>query len=173
MWIGSRHMLRLAKTSRDGQLYTCVSALVLSAFMIEAYINHLGKLKESDWDRLERKLSKTKKFLKLAKDAGLTISLNDRPYQSLTKLFAYRDSMAHGKTVTEKIDTKVRSGFSISASIPGAEWQEFTTMEMTEQLLLDAENIIRELHKASGFTDDPFGSGGGGLYAISPTEILI
>ena len=40
MRTGARHMLELAKASRDGQLYTCVSSLVLSAFMLEAYLNH-------------------------------------------------------------------------------------------------------------------------------------
>lgn len=164
MWIGARHMLSLAKASPDGQLYTCVSALVLSAFMIEAYLNHLGRLKRSDWDSIERKYPKTRKFLMFANEAQLTVSLNERPYQSLATLFAYRDSMAHGRTVTEEVDAEVQSGLSISASIPGAEWQEFATVETAEQLLTDAEAIIRELHKASGFADDPFGSGGGGLY---------
>lgn len=163
-------MLSLAKTSRDGQLYTCVSALVLSAFMIEAYLNHLGRLKCPDWDSIERNYSKTKKFLKFAGEAQLIVSLNVRPYRSLETLFAYRDSMAHGRTVTEEVDAEVQSGLSISDSIPGAKWQEFATVETAEKLLTDAEVIIRELHKASGFADDPFLSGGGGLYALSPTE---
>jgi len=170
MWLGARHMLSLAKASRDGQLYTCLSALVLSAFMIEAYLNHLGRLKKSDWDSLERRYPKTRKFQMFADEAKLAISLNERPYKSLVTLFAYRDSMAHGRTVTEEVDAEVQSGLSISASIPGAEWQEFATVKTAEQLLTDAEVIIRELHQASGFTDDPFGSGGSGLYALSPTE---
>ena len=163
-------MLSLAKASPDGRIYTCVSALVLSAFMIEAYLNHLGRVKRPDWDSVERKYPKTRKFLMFANEVGLTVSLSDRPYQSLATLFTYRDSMAHGRTITEEVDAEVQSGFSFSTAIPGAEWQEFATVETTEQLLIDAEAIIRELHKASGFSDDPFNSGGSGLYAISPTE---
>ena len=60
MRTGARHMLELAKASREGQLYTCVSSLVLSAFMLEAYLNHLGRLKNPDWDAIERKYSKKK-----------------------------------------------------------------------------------------------------------------
>lgn len=164
MWIGARHMLGLAKESKEGQLYTCLSALVLSAFMLEAYLNHLGGLKHKDWDTRERKQSKTQKFHTFATEAGINENLTERPYKSLVTLFAYRDSMAHGKTVTEEIDAEVDIGSSISASIPRAEWQQFATLETVEELLTDAVAIIRQLHAASGYRDDPFGSGGGGLF---------
>ena len=170
MWIGAGHMLELAKASRYGQLYTCVSSLVLSAFMLEAYLNHLGRLKNPDWDAIERKYPKTQKFQMFAREAGLNVALNDRPYLSLVPLFDYRDSMAHGKTVTEEIDAEIQIESSISAAIPGAEWQQFATVEKAEELLTDAVSIVRKLHAGSGYRDDPFGSGGGGLYAISHAE---
>ncbi|WP_321821735.1 MULTISPECIES: hypothetical protein [unclassified Burkholderia] len=163
-------MLDLAKASREGQLYTCLSALVLSAFMLEAYLNHLGGLKHKDWDALERKQSKTKKFRTFAAQSGINVNLTERPYKSLVTLFAYRDSMAHGKTVTEEIDAEVDIDSSIAASIPSAEWQQFATLDTAEELLTDAVAIIRQLHAASGYHDDPFGSGGGGLYAVSHTD---
>lgn len=163
-------MLELAKASRDGQLYTCVSSLVLSAFMLEAYLNHLGRLKNPDWDAIERKYPKTTKYRMFAKEAGLSASLGDRPYLSLVTLFAYRDSMAHGRTVTEEIDAEMQIDSSISAAIPGAEWQQFATVAKAEELLTDAVFIVRELHAASGYRDDPFGSGGNGLYAISHAD---
>ena len=170
MRTGARHMLELAKASRDGQLYTCVSSLVLSAFMLEAYLNHLGRLKNPDWDAIERKYPKKQKFQMFAEKAGLNITLSDRPYRSLVTLFDYRDSMAHGRTVTEDIDTGIQIESSISAAIPGAEWQQFATVEKAEELLTDAVSIVHELHAASGYRDDPFVSGGGGVYAISHTE---
>ena len=105
-----------------------------------------------------------------AEKAGLNITLSDRPYRSLVTLFDYRDSMAHGRTVTEDIDTGIQIESSISAAIPGAEWQQFATVEKAEELLTDAVSIVHELHAASGYRDDPFVSGGGGLYAISHTE---
>jgi hypothetical protein len=169
MYSGAKYMLGIAKESKDGQLYTCISALIFSAFMLEAYLNHLGRIKHPDWDKIERKYPKIKKFTRFAEEAGLTLSLNNRPYQSLVKLFTYRDSMAHGKTVTEEIYAEVESGLSISACIPRPEWQEFATVDTVEELLTDAIAIVRELHKASGYLDDPFGSGGSGLYVMSQT----
>jgi hypothetical protein len=164
MWIGARHMLRLAKESQDGQLYTCLSCMVLTAFMLEAYFNHLGQLKHADWEKIERKLSKAKKFTKLANAAGLEPKMNDRPYSSLLRVFAFRDAMAHARTMKEQIDVEVELGDSIAKSLPGPEWQEMITVENAEEILEDAVSIIRELHKAAGYIDDPFATGGGGVY---------
>ncbi|MDS0850435.1 hypothetical protein [Burkholderia cenocepacia] len=163
-------MLDLAKASKDGQLYTCLSALVMSAFMLEAYLNHLGGLKFKDWDARERTLSKLKKFRTFAAQSGIKLNFTERPHKSLVTLFAYRDSMAHGKTVTEEIDAEIDIDSSIATSIPSAGWQQFATLETAEELLTDAVAIIRQLHTTSGYHDDPFGSSGGGLYAISHTE---
>ena len=163
-------MLNLAKESQDGQLYTCVSALVFSAFMLEAYLNHLGRLRHANWDDIERRYPKLKKYLMFAKDAKLQVQMEKRPYISLNRLFAFRDSMAHGKTISEEIDVEIEVSQSLASSPPRSEWQQFASAETAEELLNDAVALIRELHKASGYRGDPFGSGGGGLYAVSTPQ---
>jgi len=47
---GAKYMLELAQNTQEGQLYTTVAALVFSAFTLEAYLNHLGKLRNKEWD---------------------------------------------------------------------------------------------------------------------------
>lgn len=167
MWIGARHMLKLAKTSEDGQLYTCISVLTFSAFMIEAYLNHLGALKHRDWNEIERKFGKLRKYTDFAQQADLRFDLNMRPYSSMVRLFAFRDQMAHGRTTKEDLDLEFVVGESLAASLPTAEWQQFASPDNAEFLLQDGVAIIRELHSASGYIDDPFGTGGGGMYAVS------
>ena len=163
-------MLSLAKESQDGQLYTCLSCMVLSAFMLEAYFNHLGQLKHANWESIERKLSKAKKFANLATAAGLAPAMNDRPYSSLVRVFAFRDAMAHARTMKDEIDIEVQLSDSLAKSLPGPEWQELITIENAEQILEDAVSIVRELHKAAGYGDDPFGTSGSGIYVASRGE---
>lgn len=167
MWIGARHMSDLARGSQDGQLYTCLSCMVLTAFMLEAYFNHLGQLSHTNWKEVERKLPKAKKFARFSKDAGLTPKMDCRPYSSLIRLFAFRDAMAHGRTLTEEIDMEFDFDESIAKSLPGPSWQQLITLEHAEELLEDAVAIIRELHEASGYKDDPFATGGGGVYVAT------
>ena len=39
-----------AKTKRDGWFYECLTANILAAFKVEAYLNHLGPLLFRDWE---------------------------------------------------------------------------------------------------------------------------
>jgi hypothetical protein len=144
--------------------------MVLTAFMLEAYFNHLGQLKHANWEKIERKLSKAKKFMKLATEAGLGPNISERPYSSLVRVFAFRDAMAHARTIKEEIDVEVELGDSVAKALPGPEWQEMITVENAEEILEDAVSIVRELHKAAGYIDDPFATGGGGIYVAQRGE---
>lgn len=62
MNIGATHMLELAESSDEGQLYNLVSSITFSVFTLEAYFNHLGANLHDDWLTKERKLSKLKKY---------------------------------------------------------------------------------------------------------------
>jgi hypothetical protein len=62
MHIGAKQMLEQATQSEIGQLYNIISCLTFSAFTLEAYFNHFGKLRDENWDGIERKSSKLKKY---------------------------------------------------------------------------------------------------------------
>lgn len=166
---GARHMLELAEATQDGQLYTTTSALVYCAFTLEAYLNHLGKLRHADWDEIERNYGKRRKYETFAQAAGLQIDYTRRPYCTLVELFAFRDRMAHGKTVTGNVSVLV------DASVPrlpqimsDSDWQAFATIENTRQAIEDVEVLVRELHAACGHSGDPFERAGGGIYGVTP-----
>lgn len=44
------------------------------------------------------------------------------------------------------------------------------TVETAETLLADAESIVRELHRTSDLSGDPFGSGGSCFYMATRSE---
>lgn len=156
-------MLNLAKANEEGRIYTCTASLLLSAFMIEAYLNHLGNLRNKEWDKIERKIPKLEKYKILAEATDISFDKNRPPQKSMIELFAFRDSMAHGKTTTDIIDISLEA-FPSKSIIPAAAWQKFATLEKAEQLLKDAITIIKELHQANGYKKDPFASAGQGFY---------
>ena len=164
MKIGAEHMLELAKSTREGQLYTCVSSLTLAAFMVEAYFNHLGAQVDKDWEKKERKLSKLKKLEAFAKRLSPQPNLSERPFASVTKLFTFRDWMAHGRTLEEVVNAEIEYAEEIAGSLPGAEWQEFATVENASLLLSDAISVVEILHEAHDQRPKPFLDGGGGIY---------
>lgn len=166
---GAKHMLELAEATRDGQLYTATSALVYCAFTLEAYLNHLGKLRHAGWDDVERSYGKRRKYEMFAQAAGLQIDYARRPYSTLVELFAFRDCMAHGKTETENVSVLIDANAPrLPQIVSNSDWQAFATIENARQAISDVERLVRELHAASGQRGDPFERAGGGRYGVTP-----
>lgn len=166
---GAKHMLELAEATRDGQLYTATSALVYCAFTLEAYLNHLGKLRHAGWNDVERSYGKRRKYEMFAQAAGLQIDYARRPYSTLVELFAFRDRMAHGKTETENVSVLIDANAPrLPQIVSNSDWQAFATIENARQAISDVERLVRELHAASGQRGDPFERAGGGRYGVTP-----
>ncbi|GAA3990598.1 hypothetical protein GCM10022279_12160 [Comamonas faecalis] len=165
--IGAKHMLELAERTSEGQLYTLTSALIYCAFTLEAYLNHLGKLRHSDWDEIERRRSKRQKFETFARSANLEFDYARRPYVTLVQLFAFRDRMAHGKTVTEDVSMLIDADVPrLPQIVSESDWKAFATIENARHAIEDVEMLVRELHAACGYKDNPFGRMGGGIYGV-------
>lgn len=114
MHIGAKFMLKLAEEDEEGQLYTLVASLIFSAFTLEAYLNHLGKLRSKEWDEIERRHSKLEKYKLFAQAAEIKFDFNVRPYCTLKELFSFRDRMAHEKQprkLSQPTSTHMRNAF--------------------------------------------------------------
>jgi hypothetical protein len=167
MNIGATHMLELAESSDDGQLYNLISCITFSAFTLEAYFNHLGSHLHDDWQSKELKLSKLQKYKSFCKDLKIDIDFSKRPYSTITKMFSYRDTMAHGKTTCDQVNKNIAIEIDNPTNFSaGAPWLEFSTIENSKMVLNDMQQVVKELHLAAGFKGDPFISTGSGLFAI-------
>ena len=168
MRTGARDMLERAEAAREGQVYALVASLIFSAFTLEAYFNHLGRLLHTDWEAVERGLPKLKKYTTFAKEAKVAYDLGARPYRTMVALFAFRDRMAHGRTTTEDIDAVIDIDAPRLPQLGAdAEWQAFATVDNAKIAIADVEHLIKELHAASGQSGNPFASAGGGLYGVA------
>jgi hypothetical protein len=168
MYMGAKHMLQLAGESEHGQLYNIISCITYCAFTLEAYFNHLGSERNSDWKKIERKIPKSEKYKLFCQALNIEYNLSNRPYKTMAEVFSYRDQMAHGKTTVEKIDKTIDGDFDDLKSFDvGPDWKTYSTIEQARMAVSDTKDIIQELHTAAGFTNDPFLSSGGGVYRIS------
>ncbi len=165
--IGAKHMLSQAEQTENGQLYNLVGCLTFSAFTLEAFFNHFGKLKNPEWDKIERKYSKLKKYKLFCDECDIKYNFDIRPYSTIIALFKFRDTMAHGKSTTESIEKTVK----VDPAHPnrfsaGSGWMEYATFENAYKTISDVEQIIIELHTAGGFQGNPFANLGGGFFGI-------
>jgi hypothetical protein len=170
MNIGATHMLCMAERTDEGQLYNLISCIIFCAFTLEAYFNHLGAIKYDDWIKEERSLSKLKKYTKFCKDLNVSYDFNVRPYSTLTEVFRFRDTMAHGKTSVDEIEKEMEIELDkVNYFSAGAEWKEYATLANAKKALNDVHELIKELHQSENLGNDPFNTTGGGFFAISHT----
>ena len=88
--------LRNAEKEIEGQLYNCMYCIIFCAFMLEAYINHLGACKDPGWDEWDRDQHPTleSKFEKL----NLNQVLTESEKHKVSQLMKVRNSIAHSRT---------------------------------------------------------------------------
>lgn len=133
-----------------------MASLIFSAFMMEAYLNHLGRRIFKCWGNLGW-LSPSSKLNLIAEKLGVEKDEGKRPYRTFSELFKFRNSVAHGKSVLLKSDNQILlvddTSDSFMREFLETRWEKYCTSESGKRALEDTETIIRELHNATGITD--------------------
>jgi hypothetical protein len=166
---GAKVLLGMANKQEDGSYYTIMGGLVLTAFGFEAYLNHVGETLIQFWEDIE-KIKVRGKYSVLCKVLHIKPDYSSRPHQTLTVLFDFRNSIAHGRTETiDKIDD-VDSSLPFYNLMPKTKWEEFCTLDNAQRAYDDTKKIITELHRKAnlGEGDNPFLSSGISTASISP-----
>lgn len=167
MYIGARHLLEKSKENEEGQLYNLIGCILFCAFTLEAYFNHLGEKCDEDWNKKERKLSKLKKYEQFCKQLEITSDYSVRPYSTIRFLFEFRDFIAHGKSTSDSIRKEVTICFEKpDLKSIRAPWMEPVTIENATIAMDDVTTLIKELHLAAGYEDNPFNDLGSSLFGI-------
>ncbi|WP_280041156.1 hypothetical protein [Pseudomonas sp. Hg5Tf] len=156
--IGARSALRAAAESTDGQLYNLLNAMVMSAFTVEGYFNHLGeKFGYPEWNNGEDRRTKIwDKYPMLRKKVGLQSAKIKESYPLVADLLDFRNSIAHGRTATHKIDQAVDGvKWPHREKIPVG-WQVPLNPEHVQDCFESMRQLIIELNVAAGLGDKPF-----------------
>lgn len=158
----SRVILEKAEQDPEGSFYQVMASLIFTAFMMEAYLNHIGQLIFKCWNDLEERLSPKSKLNLIAEKLGLITNYGKRPYQTFSELFKFRNSVAHGKSVSLKseqirlVDGKFDKYVHEFLETP---WEQYCTSKNAKLALEDMEAIMEEVHKAAGMTGSLFNFG--------------
>jgi len=161
LWYTSKVLLQKGIGEPDGSFHQFMASLVLTAFSFEAFLNHIGKklFKSHAWAAIER-LSPKEKLHVIAELLNVQIDYGARPWQIIKTLFDFRNSIAHGKTVTLKESELVAMNDDFDRrfrSILLTEWEAHCTRDNADRAREDVQTMIETLHKACNFTDDfPF-----------------
>lgn len=163
MWHTSYCLLVKGQADEKMSVHQFRASLVFTAFTLEAYLNHIGAKLFSCWKDLER-LSPKEKLNVIAERLDLKINYGNRPWQIMTKLFQFRNDIAHGKSIkvrSEKIvPLEKHSDDDFSELFERTRWEKYCTQPNAVRARDDAKRIVETLHEAAGFKDDfPFVSG--------------
>jgi hypothetical protein len=170
----AEYFLELARKTEEGQLYTTVTSLIHSAFTHEAFLNSLGPKVISFWDELDR-LPVAKKLKIICKRLGYRPDYGSRPYQTLGKLFRFRNRLAHGRDEVVRVEGKeIKVASDIDYfNILGPDWEKYSTVENAANALEDITAIANDLSERAGiekFLGYPFGSLGSGSWHIHDSD---
>jgi hypothetical protein len=162
--------LELAETQVEGQFYSAQASIVFSAFTHEAFLNTLGPKIVKEWADHERDRPGDKLNL-ICKRIGYKPNRGRRPYQTLKRLFKFRNLIAHGREETIRVEGKIvpkqdKSGYL--NAIEG-EWEKYCTVNNARRAYDDVRAIAVDLCRNTGIQDFagfPFGSPASGLFRV-------
>jgi hypothetical protein len=161
---------RAARGERDGIGLEIIAGLTLLAFEVEARFNFLGAKLMQAWD--ERMPAKTK-VKKVCKHLGVTPDFSVRPYLNISKLKAFRDTLAHGKPEDKHFNEEVvATAEELEAmGILHADWESYIDHVFLEEAYDDVEQIWKTLLTKSGLTVfDTLTHGGSHMSFIEQAE---
>lgn len=167
------YFLKCAEKSLAGQFFTSQASLLFSAFTHEAFLNTLGPKILSFWTELEY-LRPQQKLTIIAHTLHHKPDFSQRPYQTLKALFDFRNTMAHGRDETIRLDGEAVPYSPVGMYAINAVWVAYCTVENAKRALEDVEAIARDLsdkaniEKMAGY---PFGSPESGSMRITGQSI--
>ncbi len=150
--------LEQAEGTEEGRFYNCMNSIILSAFCIEAYLNHIGSELLPYWDEeVKKNLSVHNKLKIICHHLNMSPDYSHLPFQSFRHIVKYRNLLAHA--ITEKLSDKGTQIVSDGERIrdPKTWWEKHTKLQTAKRWLADTESMITEIHKAAGKEGIPFG----------------
>ncbi|MEA1958128.1 MAG: hypothetical protein U9N44_00415 [Chloroflexota bacterium] len=153
--------LEQAVQTNEGSFYNCLCSIVMNAFCLEAYLNHVGKERFSDWDE---RASPLDKLDRVARDANIAIDYGKRPFQSVRLTNKFRNSLAHGTTAILPISYSETSPAKRKVRDQKTQWEKTCTLRNAKRYLDDFEQVINLIHERYGLDWPPFGVLGTSFY---------
>jgi hypothetical protein len=155
--------LEAAKLELPGRNYHYVTAVIFSAFAVEAAVNHVGIDHVPDWSKDERGMGGwEKKLTALATKFGMPLDFTTGPAHTVKAAFEVRDKLAHGKTWGGE-QCYLDDGQGWDEGFP--DWLLACLNEpRARQVITDARELIMRLFDKAGYPPVNLHSMGQGVY---------
>jgi hypothetical protein len=142
LWHASECVLAAGVAQPVGSSWQFLSSIILTAFAFEAYVNHVGPKVLSCWESLERLSPNAKlQLLCVTLKVNLPGTKGERPLQTVSELFKFRNTLAHGRSET------------ITPEPKNIDIDELDTYR-TQRLLSDWEQLIENCDFAKRARED-------------------
>ena len=156
LWSTCQRQLAVARAETRGSWYFHLTAMMMGFMTFESYINFLGtKLAPELWAnershfRSGQYAGTAGKLLKLCELHGVAFpDKGSRPYQSLTKLKALRDFVAHGKP--DEFEMTVSHPEGTNPALIKYTLDDYVSEQQAEETIADVRAQIEALHAAFG-----------------------
>lgn len=159
--------LKAAQEDERGSFYELLNCLVMSAFSVEAYINHLGAILSEDFKKFENK-NVWDKYKKLRKLTSLSNGGIPEIHPVIAKLLDFRNLIAHGKTENNGFDLDVPELVLPLPTEPQViGWRTYVTRSIAEEVVESVKLLVSELHSAAGEGEFPFSTTVTGMYSLT------
>jgi len=156
----------------DGGFFKLITIMVFSAFCLEAFLNHTGRMYFPYWMQEEVNKTPDEKLKLVLGKLELTPDFGSRPFQTFGDIFRFRNKIAHGKT--EYLQLEVRGNFLATEDhpLPYSEWEELVSENNAEIFMSDTDEIVKIIHRKAGFKSDHFGLGSFSWETLPPKNIF-
>jgi hypothetical protein len=168
LYSGARRELEAAEQTVQGQFYRVMNCLILQAFTVEAYLNHLVEGPEEHGMELVFKKTRPNVWEKYAAIAN---ALQIKPiklveaYPHVAAILEFRNNLAHGRTESISIN-KIVDAHEAPLKAPDDQfpnWMNFCGIENARMGLSNVRELIERLHEKAGLGKYPLNSLGGGM----------
>lgn len=154
LWHASLCVLEKGVSDERGSSWQFLSSAVLTAFAFEAYLNHVGPTVLACWAQVER-LPPLAKFELLCERLSVRFpgGSSARPLQTVFKLFEFRNTVAHGRSVEVVAKPELRDiNDKLDAQLgemPRAKWERLVrTAAFARRSREDVQAVLEQLHQS-------------------------
>ncbi|MBP4001509.1 hypothetical protein [Pseudomonas koreensis] len=171
LFVGATRALESAENEEEGQFYELMNCLILQAFTVEAYLNHL--IDGPDEHEMELSFKKARPSVWEKYEAIATALGMDKPklvdaYPQVAATLEFRNALAHGRTesisVNEILDSDEAPHRASNDQLP--DWMNFCDVENARNGLAKVRELVETLHDKAGLGKHPLSTLGGGLFSF-------
>jgi hypothetical protein len=138
----SRDCLKRAEDDINGRSLMLAASIVFSAFKLEAFFNHIGPLKIPSWSLIERKITPIDKLLVISDYLGVNVDFGKAPFQTVKRMFRFRDALAHGKSQELNEETIQYLEEGEIPTLPMTDWEKEISIDNAKLFKNDVSKII-------------------------------